>query len=107
VWFGFVSAEAFRSSAALPNEKARRNRDGFFPPFALSAANCFVAGLCGRDTFVFSGVLVLRAAVTAEANVSLVVTADSVLIVGLESGEGFAVRFVASDEEPRAGIFTT
>lgn len=105
------SAEALRSSAALPKEKARRSLDdfpSFFPSFLLSAASCWAAGLswaaglgvrvdaCGADGFCW----------TAAANESFVGRFSGFIVIGRESGEGLVTLLLAS-EEPRGGILTS
>ncbi len=48
------------------------------------------------------------AAFTADANESLEVDGDSGLIViGLDKGDGLVIRFAASVDEARGGIFTS
>ncbi len=107
------SAEALRSSAALPNEKALRNREVllFFPSLSFKAANCFAAGLPELTPFAtcayvgFAGVW--RAALTAEANESFDAEDSGLIVIGFDKGEGLTIRFAASDDDPRGGIFTS
>lgn len=40
-------------------------------------------------------------------NESLVVEDSELIVIGFDKGEGLAIRFAASEEEPRGGIFTS
>lgn len=103
------SADALRSSAALPNENARRNRDGFpsrLTSFLFSAARCWAAGLPGTLAFKafpgFEGGA--RGAVERGAASEPVGDCFSGLIAtGLDKGDGFVIRLFPSDD-PREGM---
>ena len=107
------SAEALRSSVALPKENALRNREVLFflPSLSFKAANCFTAGLWGCAPLTtcayvgFDGVW--RAAVTADANESFEAWDSGLIAMGWDKGDGLAILLAASAEEPRRGIFTS
>ena len=50
---------------------------------------------------------VWRAALTVDANESLEDFASGLIVTGLDKGDGLPIRFAASEEDPRGGIFTS
>ena len=44
---------------------------------------------------------------TADANESLDAEVSGLIVIGFDKGEGLAIRFTASDDEARGGIFTS
>lgn len=102
---GDTPADAFRSSAALPNEKARRSRLPllFFSSFVPSAVNVLDAVLSKReaegDDVSAWLVGVLIAALTADAKESFVAGALGLIVIGFERGDAEATRLGASGFE--------
>jgi hypothetical protein len=107
------SAEALRSSAALPNEKALRKREVllFLLSFSFKAANCFAAGLLAFAPLATCAYVGLggcwRAALTADAKESFEAEDSGLMVIGFDKGEGLAILFAASVDEALGGIFTS
>jgi hypothetical protein len=96
------SAAAFRNSAALPNENARRSLEGFLPPRSFRAVKCWAAGLVGAGALFFDDVL--RVALTVDAKESFVTVESALIVAGFDNGDVTIVCLVALDDELRIGI---